>query len=287
MTEQTGKPDEGLARLARFAFEWSGTLCQAEHGCESYHRMWSAVRLIEAGGALPAGEAFMTARLPEFARNGSVRILLSGTADTGLLALMHRAALANGIGASFTVIDRCQTPLEQCRLYGLAHDLEVVTIRQTPDQIAASDHDLVVAHSFLSFIPPPARAGVLAGWARALRKGGGVLLSQRLVAEGDAYARKRPVSQLASRRAALSAALERNNPLPAAPEKILDAAEAMWTNAMGGNGISQTELAALAEGAGLELQSVTLDTGQDSVSPFALKEQAVKRARAEIVLVKA
>ncbi|HWS75504.1 MAG TPA: hypothetical protein VN324_10230 [Quisquiliibacterium sp.] len=86
---------EPLDRLARFSWDWAPALCQPGHGCQDYHRSWSLVRLLELGGAMPAGVAFFQRELGALAKAGRRRVLVSGGADTGLMAVVvsaYRAA---------------------------------------------------------------------------------------------------------------------------------------------------------------------------------------------------
>ena len=286
MSHSRNTPEHPLTDLARFAFRWSAHLCDPDHACGSYHRMWSAVRLLEQDGALPAGAPFFASQIAAAARVGKVSILLSGTADTGLLELACLGAAQAGLDASYTVIDRCKTPLAQCRLFGEINQLALTCHQMTPDNLPEGEHDVILAHSFLAFIPPDHRAAVIAGWARALRAGGRVVMSQRLVAEGDSYQRQRPPEQIATRRDRLQARLEQDNPFAENIPTLLDAAEALWTNTLGGNGLLLSELEALSDAAGFDVLAATPDMGGESTSPFALKSQATKRPRVEIVLQK-
>ena len=67
-------PKEPLQSLSRFSFDWANTLCDPEHGCAPYHRMWSFIRLLESGGALPNGQTFFGNAINIYSQNGKVHI---------------------------------------------------------------------------------------------------------------------------------------------------------------------------------------------------------------------
>ena len=277
---------EPLEKLARFAFDWSEDLCDPAHGCASYHKMWSLVRHLEANGDLPSGEDFFDREVPKVARGGRAKVLLSGAADTGLMTLAANALMKASLTPEIIMVDRCATPLEQAKLFAKSNGISLTTYQGTLDQIEALDVDAVLAHSFITFIPKADRPTLFKAWHRALRPGGRVILSQRLTPDGETYVRQRPPAQIAERRVRLAETVRNGMPVNADVETLLDAAEALWTSPLGGNSVSPAEIQTLCKGCGLQVKSISYDHSDKSVSPFAMAKQAVKRARAEIVLAR-
>ncbi|MBC7604047.1 MAG: hypothetical protein H7255_15480, partial [Ramlibacter sp.] len=144
---------EPLDRLARFSWDWAPSLCNPAHGCLDYHRSWSLVRLLELGGALPAGLEFFTRELAEIARGPSRRVLVSGGADTGLAAMTIAAFRAEGCDPDLVFVDRCATTARQNALLaahlGLAMEVQV----RDAAEVCCDPVDAVVAHSFLHLLP--------------------------------------------------------------------------------------------------------------------------------------
>ena len=275
---------EPLASLAQYAFEHAEVHCDPAHDCASYHKMWSLVRLLETDGELPSGEGFFDREMPKVARDGHAKVLLSGSADTGLMALAGNALLKAGQTPHIVMVDRCATPLAQARIFATENDVQLTTCQGTLDDVSVSDVDAILAHSFLAFIPLADRPALFEAWHRALRPGGRVIMSQRLSPDGEDYVRKRPTHQIAERRERLAKRLAESNPVDATAEVVLDAAVAFWTNSLGGRSISAAELNTLCEQTGFHIESIAYDNSNESVSPFAIANQAIKRARAEIVL---
>jgi SAM-dependent methyltransferase len=194
-------PDEPLARLARFAFDWAPALCCPAHGCTTYHRVWSALRLVESGGALPAGRAFFHAKLRSLASDA--RVLISGGADTGLLALAASAFHGRTDPPTFVFSDRCETTVMQNRLLagslGLRVELKLADIRE----LDCEPVDAVLAHSFLIYFDADGQDAVARNWSRLLKPGGRLLMSNRLVANQAEHPRERDPADIESKLQAL------------------------------------------------------------------------------------
>ena len=279
--------NEPLVPLVRFAYDWADTLCDADHGCAPYHKMWPLVRLVENQGVLPAGRTFFTREVLNCAHAGSVHVLLSGGADTGVMALAVEGPLKEGVSMRVTAVDRCRTPLEQMRLYGADLGMPVNTIQCALDQIPSGlDVDAILGHSILSFIPDDGRTAVFKAWAETLRPGGCVLLSQRLAPPDASGRRSWTVESIAQRREDLSAKLDKLSlaPVLASRDDILNAAEDFWTVPLTGNDVTETQIRDHAEAAGLNVIQIAAAPPASSFSPFSFAKQASTRARNEIIL---
>ncbi|MGB0499394.1 MAG: N-succinylarginine dihydrolase, partial [Rubricella sp.] len=114
---------EPIADLARFAYENAPRLCDADHGCEPYHRGWTLVRAVESGGAAPLGEPFLSDWIGRSAQGGRARVLLSGSADTGLMGIALRACAAHRLTPEIVIADQCETPLAQARRFAVHAEL--------------------------------------------------------------------------------------------------------------------------------------------------------------------
>ena len=280
---------EPLIPLSRFAFDWANTLCEAEHGCASYHRMWPFLRLIETGGALPAGEAFIRREVKACSRDGKIHALISGGADTGVMALAVEAALKDCLNIRITAIDRCHTPLEQMRLYGAANSIEVETHAITLDQIPDGlDANIILGHSILSQIPTREHQAVWQAWAAALCPGGRIVMSQRLSPPG-APPRQRWTSELVeTRHQALNEKLKALDAsyLAAPKEIILEEAKRFWTLTNNAYHVVKEDIYSHAQANNLRVVQMKPISDVTTVSPFSFTKLAIQRLRYEIVLEK-
>lgn len=177
----TSPAGERLARWARLAWDEAPRLCASETGCSNYHRCWSLVRLLGSDGALPNSSDFFIRELVRLVRTGAQRVLFSGAADTGLLALGVLAAREAGVPLQFVVADRCETPLMQNRIYAQEQGLEVEFHRGDITALACEPADVLIGHSFLLFFPEPERQRVIDTWARLVKPGGHVLMFGHVV----------------------------------------------------------------------------------------------------------
>lgn len=196
---------EPVERLARFSWDWAPTLCQPEHGCANYHRTWSMVRLLELGGALPAGLDFFRRELGLLADAGKRRVLVSGGADTGVMALVVEAFRAAGVRPRITFVDRCETSCWQNRLFARELGLDADVRCMDAAQVDGEPVDAVVSHSFLHFFEGAKRQEVLRAWAGVLAPGGVILMSTPLAPNDAEWKRIPDPVAIEERRQALEA----------------------------------------------------------------------------------
>ena len=161
---------EDLSQLAAEAFELAHSLCGS---CENYHSLWTYQRIAGASGgdvAAPLVHVVLGRLLSVRDR----KILIAGSADTGLLAVVVRAAHPN---SRVVVVDRCETPLELCRRFAKRAALAVETLRlNLADLKAESAFDVVFAHSLLQYIRADHRLEALSRMRRALQPDGRLVL---------------------------------------------------------------------------------------------------------------
>lgn len=159
---------EPLSELAVEAFEVAARHCGT---CRDSHTLWPYIRLSRASiGAEREGSA-LEPLLAALLTTDQPTILIAGTQDTGLLALVARAASKRD--ANIIVLDRCDTPLEMCRRLSARWGLSISTIHQDLRDLDIRDRfDLVLLHHTLQFVPTEDRSKVLLNLARALHPNG-------------------------------------------------------------------------------------------------------------------
>ena len=140
--------------------------------CTNFHMLWPYLRLAKASGG-DVDEPFFRTALERMLSVRDQKVLIAGAADTGLLAVVARAATRSKI----IVVDRCETPLELCRKFAERWFLQVETVHSDLMNLdVGSIADLVIAHSLLQFIPADRRVDVLSRLRRSLRPGGRLLI---------------------------------------------------------------------------------------------------------------
>lgn len=242
---------ENLRQLAADACELAVRRCGP---CQNFHLLWPYLRLAGASGG-DVGSPFVHAILARLLSAGNARILIAGSADSGLLAVVARAA---GAETEIVVLDRCQTPLELCRRFAERWSLPIETLQLDLMELSLqSRFDIVFAHSLLQFIPADRRVDVLARMRRSLRPDGRLVIVFRTSAriEGSLLAEYR-----ASYPKYLIEQLEAMNVELPEPREIFARrvdAYAEERRAREGAHVSRAEVEQLIEAAGFEIEDIT------------------------------
>lgn len=209
------QPFEPLDDSALLAWDRAPQLCRPE--CLSYHRVWQYLRRLGIITSIRTNTDFL---LQVFRRvaDEHPRVLVSGTADYGMLAHLHDAYGARPLDV--TVLDLCATPLMLNGWFGRRVGRAV---RLVQHDAATFTHDvpfdLIVTHNFLGRFAPAGRRALIANWARLLRSGGIVVTTQRVRPrgrEGESSYRPAEVDAVVARVAAAAAVAGLVNPGPEA-----------------------------------------------------------------------
>ncbi len=168
--ESDGRISENLPQLAAEAFRLSRRLCGT---CQNYHSLWTYQRIAGASGG-DVGAPEVSAVLGRLLSFPGREILIAGSADTGLLAVVLGFVQAD---CRVVVLDQCETPLELCRRFSSRTAHEIVTLRSNlVDMPVEARFDVVLAHSLLQYIGVQHRLEVLSRMRRALRPDGSLVL---------------------------------------------------------------------------------------------------------------
>jgi hypothetical protein len=183
--EETITSCEDLSRLAQFSFDHADHYCNEQHGCARYHKAWSFLRLFARGGALPAGEDFYREELKSVMERGGKRVLLSGSADTGLMALVSKVFKEFDVTPELTLVDRCRTVIEQNKLFADSINLNVHFFVGDIQDFRAEPFDVIMAHSFMLFFPQDELNVLASAWQGLLKEDGIVLSTDILTSSPD------------------------------------------------------------------------------------------------------
>jgi SAM-dependent methyltransferase len=169
-------PNEPFADSAPVAWREAPLLCP--ESCMAYHRVWQYMRWLGLITSIRTNSEFLVRTFEPKARDHR-RVLVSGTADYGMLAHLHHAYGAAPLQA--TVLDLCPTPLLLNRWYAKRAGRVVQTIQTDVLSYTTNEpFDLIATHNFLGRFDDPARARLVATWYRLLRPGGLVVTTQRV-----------------------------------------------------------------------------------------------------------
>jgi SAM-dependent methyltransferase len=163
---------ERLGDLAAQAYELSSRLCGS---CRDLHALWPYIRLSRSSTGIEDEGSKLELTLRKLMAGGLRRVLIAGSQDTGLLALVARAGADNGV--NIVVLDICESPLELCRRLAGQWSMQIETLRQDLLELEVQQQfDLVLLHGTLHFIAADGRLNVLTRVQRALRSDGRLVL---------------------------------------------------------------------------------------------------------------
>jgi hypothetical protein len=182
--------EEPLAASAQLARVVAPQLClparDGRPGCAPYHGLYPLLRVLGLAAAPDRHAAFYARELGALAVRGDFqRVLVSGTADQGMLAHVLRAYRGQGREPDLHMLDICPTPGVLCESYGRwagapvhAHTADVTEWRPS------TPFDVVTTHSFIAKFPPGEHKRLFSSWRQALRAGGRLVTTARIDPEG-------------------------------------------------------------------------------------------------------
>lgn len=163
-------------------------------GGSPYHAGWVALQLLGLISGLDSERCALVSDLHSIASEQPIRsVYIAGSADCGLLSVVHEAFGSRISEMDICVADRSPVPLAMCQRYA---DQMGFRITIAEGDLASNDltpqhgYDVVMAHSLLSFVPADERPGMLRQLAGRIAPGGALLLYQSVRPEqGDALLR--------------------------------------------------------------------------------------------------
>ena len=265
--------DEPLELSAPLARQLASRLCrknpETRESCEWEHGFWQYLRIL---GLVPAPKRqadFYREAFEQLVDSSSrPRILISGAADYGMLALVIGLFRERGIEPQVTVVDICETPLALNRWFAQRESIEIQT--HCSDLLSYTSDvpfDLICTHGFFCYFSPAQRPVLLANWYTLLRPGGGVIT----VAPIRPAAPREPMGFTPAQAEAFCAtvmkrATEMRGALDIEPEEVLRGAQRTVSQRRSYSVTSIEEIRSLFEQAGFvmkRLSSVPLIAGAD------------------------
>jgi len=185
MTRTRLRPDPELLAAAVSTFELAGSACARDEdggSCAWYHGAWIFFRALDLVSTSSKHVEHYRSEVRRMCTQTGFRpILISGSADYGMLETICDSAPGSDPPLSFTVVDRCSAPLRICGRFASARRLDCTT-RQA-DIFAYTDDepfDAVYTYAFLGYFEPGDRRRLLAHWHVLLRPGGRLVTVQRI-----------------------------------------------------------------------------------------------------------
>ena len=276
-------PSEPVERLARLAWERAPNLCAPARGCANYHRVWGALRALDLGGVAPAGEGLYRYGLAPLREQAGSRVLISGGADAGLLALATECFAGAGQRPTFVFADICATPCALAREYATHAGLDLEIVQGDIRTIETAPVHAILAHSFLQFVGAEGWGAMAANWVRLLAPGGRIILTNKLNREP---AERRAPGDPARReaRARRLAPLARDLlGLDDEGEEAFVAAASNYAITAPGPRASEAGVRSLLSSLGLSVELVAYDVQHRAPGPTTAREPSIDPLRAGII----
>ena len=170
------KWSEDVRALGERAARLGQSLCTCDY---PYHALWGLLRESGVTGSLRYEEDALAPVLNAHIGNGT-RILIAGSADTGTLCAVGRAA--GDKKPEITVVDRCPAPLALIDEFISARKINAQTLcKNLLDLDLENAFDIVLINYTLSYIPPALRVELFQRLARALVPGGLLICATKLL----------------------------------------------------------------------------------------------------------
>lgn len=237
--------------LVRLSWDEAGRHCPGR--CLYYHRIRPLLRRLGLASEPEDHRAFMFPAIVAALGEAGRRVLVSGSADEAMAAMVVEAGQAAGVTPDITVVDLCATPLLLNAAFGAAHGVAIATERSDIlGYRSPACFDLIVTHSFLGVFAPAQRRSLMSRWHDLLRPGGRLVTVARLRPRGESRRfSDRAAADLAeeARRRTSSSAATLGLPAHEIAAAVLDYAR---HRAPSHPLRSLDELSALVSGAGLE-----------------------------------
>lgn len=147
---------------------------QDEPSCEHYHGIRFLLHNLGARTTLPCQiEVFYTDLVNSLGKTNPkqerLRILISGTADFVVPALVSFAVKEAGLIADVIIVDRCETPLQLSRKAAQKFGFDWQYLKSDIIDLKFDEpFDLIITDRLLGHIPPEARPSILNKWATLL-----------------------------------------------------------------------------------------------------------------------
>jgi hypothetical protein len=178
-------PEEPLALSAPLALAWSRTLCRyvdaSGESCAAFHGIWQYLRLLELNTGPRDHAIFYLEALRPLIRRGARRVLISGSADYAMPAVVLWAFAAEAVEPDLTVVDACETPLRISAWYADRYGHRLATVvADILDYRPQRRFDIVCTDSFLGLFATEGRRRLIGSWREMLAPGGALVSVNRI-----------------------------------------------------------------------------------------------------------
>ena len=147
-----------------------------------YHKSWQFLRILDKVSTPTWHTEFYFDVLSKHLKKNS-KILISGTADYTILAIIIEASKRLSIKPDITIIDICLAPLKICEWYSKKENYEVkisqfdILIDENVENVK---YDLIITDAFLTRFDDANKKSILGFWKNSISKNGIIVTTIRI-----------------------------------------------------------------------------------------------------------
>lgn len=261
---------EPLKELALFAYYWADRTCGDD--CRPYHKNWSMIRYLDLDSQLPHHADYFIKQIQRYGQNKkAISILISGSADTGLLTVVLEGIKNLDSLVEITLVDRCQTVLLQNQLFAQFKHVTIKTIQSDIFELHQGEFDLIFAHSFINFFADHQCQQLFHQWYSLLKSGGQLLINNKSIVEN---LDTRIVSDTAIEKKLL--VIQKRIEAESLPTTIVNSIKDFWSNQPMRHQINHESLLLTIAACGFQIKDHAM-IDQDGAGPIAGRYASQKR----------
>lgn len=149
--------------------------------CCWYHSVWQYLRLIDKVSSPQWHTDFYRKALGKIQKE-DIKVLISGTADYSLLALIYTFAIENNKNVEIYVLDTCKTPLKICEWFAEKHNFTIKVINSSIMNLEEKQlkFDLICTDAFLTRFKAEDAKKIIRIWCNCLNDNGIVATTVRV-----------------------------------------------------------------------------------------------------------
>lgn len=195
-----------------------------QYSCEWYHSAWQYLRIVDKVSSPTWHFNFYYEQLSDLL-SSSKKILISGTADYTLLALIYFIAKKKEVMPLIWVNDICSTPISVCRRFAEINNFELKIIQGDIRVISIEKYfDLIITDAFLTRFSFSEKEAIVAKWSSLLKDNGRIITTGRIEESIEHNERIKILNEKSFYKQEVEVALN-NSSLINIKEKIVELAE--------------------------------------------------------------
>lgn len=150
------------------------------NSCEWYHSAWQYLRVLDKVSSPTWHFYFYYEEFYRIVTNGT-NILVSGTADYSILALIYFVASKKKVSPEIWVCDICNTPLSICKTFAERNNFSISVLQGDIKTIDITQRfDIITTDAFLTRFPFAEKELIIKKWSAILSEKGKVVTTVRI-----------------------------------------------------------------------------------------------------------